>query len=493
MRQAPGLRALALAALLSGCALNSALPVAEHSGIEGCLELFAAADRAVRDAGVRDAGAALIPGVPFLRSNRFLASFAATLEPAQQAPWLAQLRELDRQARRVELANLHRPEWGLAQRAQLENCGDRLAATLAGDARRMRRLRSLVRVPDDYSLWARILGLYPLAVPFLHQGIAGFQQTVREDFAANLNALGSDGELRLWALEDRAELSFSAAAAWVAEAPRDALGMPQIGAAQRAQLLRVYAPAFLIETRGDYDQPGQPLPPGQQPGERRQAGFDASQAPLHMAWTWTRFRGEVLPQLVYTVWFSQRPASGLLDPYAGRLDGLIWRVTLDAQGFPLLYDTVHACGCYHYVFPAQQLPVPSRAGFWQETPLLPQGQTPWWQVAVYLRSADHQVARVLPRALAEQRSAGPAQALQAAEYAQLRAWPSAATGRTRSLFGEDGLVAGTERLERFWLWPSGVRSPGAMRQWGRHATAFVGRTHFDDPGLLERWFGDGQQ
>jgi hypothetical protein len=27
-----------------------------------------------------------------------------------------------------------------------------------------------------------------------------------------------------------------------------------------------------------------------------------------------------------------------------------------------------------------------------------------------------------------------------------------------------------------------------MRQWGRHATAFVGRRHFDDPWLLDLYF-----
>jgi hypothetical protein len=27
-----------------------------------------------------------------------------------------------------------------------------------------------------------------------------------------------------------------------------------------------------------------------------------------------------------------------------------------------------------------------------------------------------------------------------------------------------------------------------MRQWGRHATAFVGRRHFDDPHLLDAYF-----
>ena len=74
-----------------------------------------------------------------------------------------------------------------------------------------------------------------------------------------------------------------------------------------------------------------------------------------------------------------------------------------------------------------------------------------------------------------------------ADYAELLSLPDGAGGR-RSLFGEDGIVRGTERLERFFLWPAGVKSPGAMRQWGRHATSFVGRSHFDDPRMLERLF-----
>ncbi|MCY1545663.1 hypothetical protein D9M68_816150 [compost metagenome] len=49
-------------------------------------------------------------------------------------------------------------------------------------------------------------------------------------------------------------------------------------------------------------------------------------------------------------------------------------------------------------------------------------------------------------------------------------------------------MPGSERLERWLLWPSGVASPGAMRQWGRHATAFIGRAQFDDPHLLGRYF-----
>lgn len=54
--------------------------------------------------------------------------------------------------------------------------------------------------------------------------------------------------------------------------------------------------------------------------------------------------------------------------------------------------------------------------------------------------------------------------------------------------GDPSLVPQSYRKERWILWPTGVLSPGAMRQWGRHAVAFVGERHFDDPYLVERIF-----
>ena len=50
------------------------------------------------------------------------------------------------------------------------------------------------------------------------------------------------------------------------------------------------------------------------------------------------------------------------------------------------------------------------------------------------------------------------------------------------------MMPGSARAERFLFWPMGIASAGAMRQWGRHATAFVGRRHFDDADLFERRF-----
>ena len=69
---------------------------------------------------------------------------------------------------------------------------------------------------------------------------------------------------------------------------------------------------------------------------------------------------------------------------------------------------------------------------------------------------------------------------------ELRSLPQAS--ESASAFGPDGLIAGTERSERFFFWPMGIASAGAMRQWGRQPTAFVGRRHFDDADLLEKRF-----
>ena len=58
----------------------------------------------------------------------------------------------------------------------------------------------------------------------------------------------------------------------------------------------------------------------------------------------------------------------------------------------------------------------------------------------------------------------------------------------RSVFDAHGFIAGTDRAEAWLFWPMGIARAGAMRQWGRHATAFVGRRHFDDARLIEHRF-----
>jgi len=199
----------------------------------------------------------------------------------------------------------------------------------------------------------------------------------------------------------------------------------------------------------------------------------------------TRYHQQTLVQLVYTIWFPERPRDSELDLLAGRLDGLVFRVTLDAAGRPLVYDTIHPCGCYHMFLPTARvkaLPSPEPGIEWAFVPEALPARGAAERVAVRIQSRTHYLVAVRPA----DDSAGAIK-YGFAEDDALRALPRA-DGATRSAFGPDGIVPGTERGERLFYWPMGIASSGAMRQWGRQATAFIGRRHFDDSDLIERRF-----
>jgi hypothetical protein len=104
------------------------------------------------------------------------------------------------------------------------------------------------------------------------------------------------------------------------------------------------------------------------------------------------------------------------------------------------------------------------------------------RVVIHVAAGTHYIRRVqLSNAIAE------GIRLSVSSYDALKTLPTSA-GRHRSLFRPNGLIRGTERGERWWLWPMGIASPGAMRQAGHHAIAFVGRRHFDDPALFDNYF-----
>ena len=73
------------------------------------------------------------------------------------------------------------------------------------------------------------------------------------------------------------------------------------------------------------------------------------------------------------------------------------------------------------------------------------------------------------------------------DYNRLRILPYSQYQR-KSMFNQNSIVPKSERLERFLLWMTGVYSPGAMRQWERHAVAFIGERNFDDPFYMDNMF-----
>jgi hypothetical protein len=200
--------------------------------------------------------------------------------------------------------------------------------------------------------------------------------------------------------------------------------------------------------------------------------------------SFTRFAGEVRPQVVYTAWFPGRPRTSAFDVLGGDWDALVWRATLDDAGRPLVFDTMHACGCYHMFFPTARVaerPRPDSLDEWALVPRRLPAHAAGERVRLRVASRTHYLERVM---------VGEGAAAQRYDIVPERTLRSLAApdGSARSLYGPDGIVPGSERGERYLFWPMGIREPGAMRQWGRHATAFVGRRHFDDAHLLDRYF-----
>ena len=201
------------------------------------------------------------------------------------------------------------------------------------------------------------------------------------------------------------------------------------------------------------------------------------------------FEGKPLLQLVYNIWFNERPTENFLNLYGGHLDGLIWRVTLNEKGQPLIYDTIHDCGCYLAYFPTEQLVFqPKEKGFWNEklfVPILAPTLEKGNRIHLRIESNTHYLVNVSttsPKNISKQKN--KLYAMQA--YNQLRSIKK--LNGYESLFNNKGMVTGTERNERFLFWPMGVPSAGQMRQWGHHATAFIGHRYFDGPLIISRNF-----
>lgn len=471
---------------MSACTGNvtPAVSAAGGSVADACRALYAEVDARVAATRVGDAQYARIDGYPYLRIDRFLADAAPGLDAdgADFTAWAAALRMRGADARAVELGNLPdsaRAALGAGVAGRLDACADVLLRTDLATAEGRRRLLAAAWVPDDYSTAKRVLGLYPFtSLPFM-AGVTNLHAEIQADFSRPQDGLPTAGELvRYRPPEDVAPLSAASVRALLAEAERDAFGAPVIAPAERDRLFATFAPTYVIDVAGDDDRIGTPYW-----SEDGLPSVDVGRPVVYRRVSHARFGGRTLVQLVYSVWFPSRPAEGALDLLSGRLDGLTVRVTLADDGRPLIYDSMHNCGCYHLFLPTTRLVSKPASGDYEEPPLVPQRVEP--RVAgpsLRIASRTHYLQRLYFEA---PRDDGRTYAFR--DDDALRSLVLVDGGR-RSLFDPQGLVPGSERAERWLFWPMGIAEPGAMRQWGRHATAFVGTRHFDDPHLIERYF-----
>jgi len=483
-----------LVAALAGCATLER-PFSDHLGSEAiavrdCAAWFAALDEAVDDAGVRDGQEARIAGFPYLRANRFLSALKhrAGTDAGMHA-FALRLAALDYDARKAEIANLPQDRLGtlpalLATGSRSEavtrtrQCAHLLREIDVAKPQVREWLLARVEVPEDYSSTMRVAGLYALTRYPVAAGVRRWESEVSTSFAI---ALDAKLPIVRYAPPPAQPRSRDAIARMLTASAANPLSVPEPAPQDLVDLLAAYAPSLEVEVAGDYDRFGQL----RWLRERTTPTVDAAEQVVYAHTSYTLYRGQALLQFVYTIWFPERPPREAGDILAGVLDGLTWRVTIAPDGEPLVYDTIHPCGCYHMFFPtprARVRPAPDEIGEWafspQPLPRVQAGERPVLRVA----SGTHYIERV-----SFVQGMDSVARYELRDYAELRSLQRL-EGGSRSAFRPDGLIAGTERPERYWLWAMGIRSAGAMRQWGRHATAFVGRRHFDDPALFEQRF-----
>lgn len=475
-------------AVLAGCATPPAEVAREGDPEAACRAFFRSLDEQVAAAGVRDGIGAPPAAYPYLRATRFLGSFRGELDdPAVRGAWLDAAQALDREARLLELRHLG-PD--ARDAVAVPAAVDSAAGAVVACGERLRRADGLdradgpwpeaaeaLRVPGEYVTWHRALGVYPLLRWFISAGVASWQQGVRETFANTVPA--DEPGLRYRPVMGSAEPG--AAGDILARAPRDPLGRPELSQTEWRRVFEHFAPVVELEQDVRHNRLGWPL--------LRADGLpavDTQQPVVFIHRSYMPYGDETLTQLNYNWWFSERPVDHWLDLLGGRLDGLTVRLTLDGDGRLLLVETMHNCGCYHQHYPVQGLE-PRDEPRYAEKPLIlpgPEWPGPGERLRVRLEGGTHYVQHL---AFGPTPETGQPYVMD--DYDTLRSLPAPDGGR-RSLFQPDGLVAGTERSERWFLWVSGVPQPGAMRQYYNHATAFVGRRHFDDPDLMERIYTD---
>jgi len=441
-----------------------------------CQQLFHDIDKLTQ----QDAQSIRIGKAPYLRSNRFLSSFQGEeLNKQQLVEWLEKSYALGKTGWQAEMTNASIP---LAQQETAFSCANEHINELKNNPENIKPLLSAAQAPDNYIDWKQIVGLYPLMKIPVQMGVNQLNIEIQSQFQKDNK---TDLDHKIYTLfKPRKQLSATDRKQIISNAlTSNTLGIPLPTVDELDNLFSFYAPAIAVETKSHQDKIVR-----LQFNQERNLQTNSHQPSLYTLHDYTRIHDKTYLQLIYVTWFPARPADHPLDIYSGFLDGLMWRVTLDHNGDPLLYDSVHPCGCYHKIYPvskalAAKPPEPGEEiAFILNKDIPDASQQP---VLIHVNSKSHFVTG-LTSLQASQEKIYTNRKLNLTPYNHLRSIP--VSGGHRSLFQANGLIAGTQRKEQWLIWPMGVEEAGAMRQWGTHATAFVSRRHFDEARLFERFF-----
>lgn len=485
--------ALLLTALLLACsAPRGRVPFSGAERPAACASLYRELDHAVDRQKAANAAGFPVPGFPYLRTDRTLAAAAERVRtPEQQKQWLQWMRETEMDLRWSEIRNLSEPAFagldpGSAGEGSRRSLMDRVAACgdelLASDAARpgfLPALRRAVPPPDEYRTLYRVLGLYPLAAIPVDLLTVRVRNAFREWFETPLEGLPVRGTLVTYAPQEAAPSPRPDLAALFAAAADNPLSLPRMTDEQTQRLAVAFAPVFQVDEAADYDRPGRIR------WKDGRIHVDTEEPVVYYYGGASFLDGRPVVQIHYAIWFPER--AGPDPPWIekGPLDGLTLRISIDERGRPRMIDGMNTCGCYHYFIPPDEPGIAPVAQSGATNAFVPQRMPagfPEHPLLLRINSGWHQVQRVeAPPATTAHRS------YRLLPYERLESLPDGRGGRA-SLFDENGIAKDSERIEPLLLFPLGVPSVGSMRQRGHHAIVFIGRAHFTDPYLFDRYF-----
>jgi len=475
---------------LLGCASLSTRPIPITSNsVEVCQAFFSQMEDSVKEAGVREASNVLISRFPYLRTNRFLSALKHRIkEEKQRDQWLQWMRTLDLEAREKEISNLSDERVLSLQaietvqpnrrevRARIEFCSKKLFHHDKTLPNFNTLLASNDEVPDEYSLWRRAIGFYPLMVIPVAIATHNAQVKSRSWFETSLDDLPMTGQLRTYVPSENLFLDEKTIQEIMDQFRKNPLDVPLPDETQGKKLAWSFAPVIVQDIAALYDRIGKVL------WKDDHLKTDSETPVVYYYFSHAFLKEKPILQINYVIWYSER--AGRMPPSIekGHMDGLTLRVSLDPQGRPFMTDVMNNCGCYHLFAPAKEQierivskrlkPDPFVP---QWLPVIPSGN----RLGIRVNSGWHQVERIV--AIGESPDSIPYELL---PYGDLETLPHG-DGRTESIFDGKGIVKGSQRPERFILFSMGIPQIGSMRQRGHHAIDLIGRIHFDDPNLFD--------
>lgn len=336
----------------------------EPPSVSNCRVIIQSFEQIISKARVRDSQDMRITDFSYLRVNRFLSSFRNEVFDEKFVHWVELLRQKGVAGWLVELKNLptqYKDE--LEQLAinffsenktiesKLTFCSETLSRYDLGNDIKRKQLRQNAIVPSEYNLWQQVLGIYPLLAIPMRIGIYQWHQETLEIFKRSSSSSSISDKLILFTPKDRVKyFSLQNVTKIIKVSSNNALQIPILTDTQQQILFNTFAPSFEINVNSENDRIGTP-----EWVDDENIIINTKTPVVYKHISHTRFFDNTLLQLNYIIWFPSRPKTGRFDLLGGHLDGIIWRVTLDTKGEPLMYDSIHMCGCYHLFFPTQKL------------------------------------------------------------------------------------------------------------------------------------------